>query len=131
MKGIQSKQDLSCQFPFSRLRRNPPPPSSPVSFILSRFRPSDKTADITGQSTASHFSDTSPFTTAVLGRIVLGERVRTATWIVIAVAIGRITIMVADKSGRIVLKGRDKAGSETGLRYLASLRRAVTTAKPL
>lgn len=48
---------------------------------------------------------TSPFMTAVLGRIVLGERVRTATWIAIAVAIGGITIMVADKSGSVVLKG--------------------------
>jgi drug/metabolite transporter, DME family len=48
---------------------------------------------------------TSPFMTAVLARIVLGERVRTATWIAIAVAISGITIMVADKSGSVVLKG--------------------------
>jgi drug/metabolite transporter, DME family len=48
---------------------------------------------------------TSPFMTAVLGQIVLGERVRKATWIAIAVALGGITIMVADKSGSVVLKG--------------------------
>lgn len=91
--------------PILAFATQPAPPSSPVSFILSRFRASDKTVDITGQSTESHFSDTSPFTTAVLGQIVLGERVRSTTWIVIAVAIGEITNMVADKSGRIVLKG--------------------------
>ena len=48
---------------------------------------------------------TSPFMTAVLRQIFLCERVRTATWIAIAVAISGITIMVADKSGSVVLKG--------------------------
>ncbi len=48
---------------------------------------------------------TAPFMAAVLGWIVLRERVRMATWIAIAVAIGGIAIMVADKSGNVVLKG--------------------------
>ena len=36
---------------------------------------------------------------------MLREPVRTATWIAIAVAIGGIAIMVADKSGGVFLKG--------------------------
>ncbi len=48
---------------------------------------------------------TAPFMTAVLGWIILRERVRAATWVAIAVAICGIAIMVADKSGSIVLKG--------------------------
>lgn len=48
---------------------------------------------------------TAPFMAAVLGWIVLRERVRFATWIAIVVAIGGIAIMVADKSGSVALKG--------------------------
>lgn len=48
---------------------------------------------------------TAPFMAAVLGWIVLRERVRMATWIAIAVALVGIAIMVADKSGSVVLKG--------------------------
>lgn len=48
---------------------------------------------------------TAPFMAAVLGWLILRERVRVATWVAIAVAIGGIAIMVADKSGSVVLKG--------------------------
>lgn len=48
---------------------------------------------------------TAPFMAAVLGWLVLREPVRPATWIAIAVAIGGIGIMVADKSGGVVLAG--------------------------
>jgi DME family drug/metabolite transporter len=48
---------------------------------------------------------TAPFMAAVLGWIILRERVRVATWVAIAVAIGGIAIMVADKSGSVVLRG--------------------------
>jgi DME family drug/metabolite transporter len=48
---------------------------------------------------------TAPFMAAVLGWIILRERVRAATWCAIAIAIGGIAIMVADKSGSVVLKG--------------------------
>ena len=44
---------------------------------------------------------TAPFMAAVLGWIVLREPVRPATWAAIAVAIGGIAIMVADKSGSV------------------------------
>jgi drug/metabolite transporter, DME family len=48
---------------------------------------------------------TAPFMTAVLGWIILRERVRVATWVAIAAAIGGIAIMVADKSGSVALNG--------------------------
>ncbi|WP_420394946.1 DMT family transporter [Nioella sp.] len=48
---------------------------------------------------------TAPFMAAVLGWIVLKESVRIATWIAIAIAIGGIAIMVADKSGSVALNG--------------------------
>ncbi len=48
---------------------------------------------------------TAPFMAAVLGWVVLREPVRRATWIAIVVALGGIAIMVADKSGSVVLKG--------------------------
>ena len=48
---------------------------------------------------------TAPFIAAVLGWVVLHEPVRKATWIAIAVALGGITIMVADKSDSAALKG--------------------------
>jgi drug/metabolite transporter (DMT)-like permease len=48
---------------------------------------------------------TAPFMAAVLGWIVLREQVRAATWVAIALAIGGIGIMVADKSGSVALKG--------------------------
>jgi len=46
---------------------------------------------------------TAPFMAAVLGWIILRERVRVATWVAIAVAIGGIAIMVADMSDSVVL----------------------------
>jgi len=48
---------------------------------------------------------TAPFMAAVLGWMVLREPVRAATWIAIAVALGGIAIMVADKSGSVALQG--------------------------
>lgn len=48
---------------------------------------------------------TSPFIAAVLGRVVLGEAVRRATWIAIGVAIVGIAVMVADQSGGVTLHG--------------------------
>lgn len=48
---------------------------------------------------------TAPFMAAVLGRVVLAEAVRPATWIAIAVAIAGIAVMVADKSGDVAIKG--------------------------
>lgn len=48
---------------------------------------------------------TAPFMAAILGWIILRERVRRATWIAIGVAIVGIAIMVANKSGGVALTG--------------------------
>ncbi|WP_071674696.1 DMT family transporter [Nioella nitratireducens] len=48
---------------------------------------------------------TAPFLAAVLGRVILGERVRRATWVAITVAICGVGIMVADKSDGAALRG--------------------------
>lgn len=42
---------------------------------------------------------TAPFMTALLGKIILNEQVRPATWLAICVAMGAIAIMVSDKAG--------------------------------
>ena len=61
---------------------------------------------------------TAPFMAAVLGWIVLRETVRAATWIAIAIAIGGIAIMVADKSGGVALQGSLAAlGSAFGFAF--------------
>lgn len=67
---------------------------------------------------------TAPFMTAVLGWLILREPVRKATWTAIAVAIGGIAIMVADKSGSVALKGSLAAlGSALGFAvFTVSLR---------
>ena len=72
---------------------------------------------------------TAPFMAAVLGWIILRERVRLATWVAIAVAIGGIAIMVADKSGSVVLKGSLAAlGSALGFAvFTVALRWGRTT----
>lgn len=48
---------------------------------------------------------TAPFMAAVLGRFLLREPVRRATWVAICVAIGGIAIMVSNKSGGVALMG--------------------------
>ena len=56
-----------------------------------------------------------PFMAAVLGWVVLGERVRHATWIAIVAAVAGIGIMVADKSGSGAMVGNLAAlGSALG-----------------
>lgn len=48
---------------------------------------------------------TAPFMAAILGWIVLRERVRPATWVAIAVALGGIAIMVGDQSDGVGMVG--------------------------
>ena len=75
---------------------------------------------------------TAPFMAAVLGWIILRERVRLATWVAIAVAIGGIAIMVADKSGSVVLKGSLAAlGSALGFAVFTVALRWGRTAEML
>lgn len=46
-----------------------------------------------------------PFLAAILGRVLLGESVRRATWIAILVGSGGIVVMVADKTAGTALSG--------------------------
>ena len=48
---------------------------------------------------------TAPFMAAVLGWLILRERVRVATWLAIAIALCGIAIMVSDKSGEVAIFG--------------------------
>jgi drug/metabolite transporter, DME family len=48
---------------------------------------------------------TAPFLAAILGWLLLREPVRRATWLAIAVAVGGIAIMVAEKSGSVAVMG--------------------------
>jgi len=70
-----------------------------------------------------------PFMTAILGQLVLGERVRRATWLAIVVAIIGILIMVADKFGGAAIYGNLAAiGSAFGFAvFTITLRRGKTT----
>lgn len=68
---------------------------------------------------------TSPFMAAVLGRLVLGEAVRRATWGAIGVALIGIAVMVADQTGDVTLHGSLAAlGSALGFAvFTVALRR--------
>ena len=75
---------------------------------------------------------TAPLMAAILGWIILRERVRLATWVAIAVALGGIAIMVADKSGSVVLKGSLAAlGSALGFAVFTVALRWGRTAEML
>jgi len=70
-----------------------------------------------------------PFMTAILGQVVLGEKVRPATWLAIVVAIIGIVIMVADKFGGAAIYGNLAAiASAFGFAvFTITLRRGKTT----
>lgn len=70
-----------------------------------------------------------PFMTAILGQLVLGEKVRRETWLAIVVAILGILIMVADKFGGAAIYGNLAAiGSAFGFAvFTITLRRGRTT----
>ncbi|WP_127115520.1 DMT family transporter [Shimia sediminis] len=70
-----------------------------------------------------------PFLAAVLGRIVLGERVRRATWFGIAVAMIGVAVMVSDQGGQGTFSGNIAAlGSALGFAvFTVALRRGRST----
>ena len=70
-----------------------------------------------------------PFLAAVLGRIVLGERVRRATWAAIALALVGVGIMVSDSEGAGTLSGKLAAlGSACGFAvFTVALRKGKST----
>jgi drug/metabolite transporter (DMT)-like permease len=95
----------SGESPFAQIRRTGFPSVIAGLALVAAYSGGIYSIQSTSVANAMLLFATAPFMAAVLGWIVLHERVRTATWVAIAVAIGGIAIMVADKSGSVVLKG--------------------------
>jgi drug/metabolite transporter, DME family len=93
----------SGESPFSQIRRVGFPTVIAGLSLVAAYSGGIYAIQNTSVANAMLLFATSPFMAAVLGWIVLREPVRRATWIAIAVAIGGIAIMVADKSGSVVL----------------------------
>jgi drug/metabolite transporter (DMT)-like permease len=95
----------SGESPFVQIRRTGAPAIIAGLSLVAAYSGGIYAIQNTSVANAMLLFATAPFMAAVLGWIVLREPVRTATWIAIAVAIGGIGIMVADKSGSVALKG--------------------------
>lgn len=95
----------SGESPFSQARRIGSPAVVAALSLVAAYSGAIYAIQVTSVANALLLFATAPFMAAVLGWIVLREAVRPATWIAIAVAIGGISIMVADKSGGVALKG--------------------------
>lgn len=95
----------SGESPFVQIRRGGAPVIVAALALVAAFSGGIYALQNTSVANALLLFATAPFMAAVLGWIILREPVRTATWIAIAVAIGGISIMVADKSGSVALTG--------------------------
>ncbi|MEM9499009.1 MAG: DMT family transporter [Pseudomonadota bacterium] len=91
--------------PFVQIRRTGWPAVIAGLALVAAYSGGIYAIQVTSVANAMLLFATAPFMAAVLGWIVLNERVRVATWIAIAVAIGGIAIMVWDKSGGVALRG--------------------------
>jgi len=95
----------SGESPFAQVRRTGLPAVVAALSLVAAYSGGIYAIQATSVANAMLLFATAPFMAAVLGWIVLREPVRRATWIAIAVAIGGIAIMVADKSGSVALLG--------------------------
>lgn len=95
----------SGESPFTQLRRIGFPAVIAGLSLVAAYSGGIYAIQATSVANAMLLFATAPFMAAVLGRIVLQEPVRAATLIAIAVAIGGIAIMVADKSGDVAFTG--------------------------
>jgi DME family drug/metabolite transporter len=95
----------SRESPFSQARRIGCPAIIAGLSLVAAYSGGIYAIQITSVANAMLLFATAPFMAAILGWIILREHVRMATWITIAVAIGGIFIMVADKSGSTALNG--------------------------
>jgi len=91
--------------PFVQIRRIGVPAAVAGLALVAAYAGGIYAIQTTSVANAMLLFATSPFMAAALGLIVLREPVRMATWIAIAVAIGGIAIMVADKSSGGALRG--------------------------
>ena len=95
----------SGESPFAQVRRLGLPSVVAGLSLVAAYSGGIYSIQATSVANAMLLFATAPFMAAVLGWIVLREPVRAATWIAIVVAIIGIAIMVADKSGSVVLMG--------------------------
>jgi drug/metabolite transporter, DME family len=95
----------SRESPFAQVRRVGFPAVVAGVSLVAAYAGGIYSIQVTSVANAMLLFATAPFMAAVLGWLVLREPVRVATWIAIAVAIAGIAIMVADRSGSVVLKG--------------------------
>ena len=95
----------SGESPFVQIRRTGFPAVIAALSLVAAYSGGIYAIQNTSVANAMLLFATAPFMAAVLGWIVLREPVRAATWGAIAVAIGGIAIMVADKSGGVALNG--------------------------
>ena len=95
----------SGESPFAQIRRTGFPAVVAGLSLVAAYSGGIYAIQNTSVANAMLLFATALFMAAVLGWIVLREPVRVATWVAIAVAIGGIGIMVADKSGGVALKG--------------------------
>lgn len=91
--------------PFSQIRRIGYPVFIAGLSLVAAYSGGIYSIQNTSVANAMLLFATAPFMAAVLGWIVLRERLRLGTWVAIAVAIGGIAVMVVDKSGSVALKG--------------------------
>lgn len=98
-------QIRSGESPFTQLRRVGFPAVIAGLALVAAYSGGIYAIQSTSVANAMLLFATAPFMAAVLGRIVLAEAVRPATWIAIAVAMAGIAVMVADKSGDVAIKG--------------------------
>ena len=95
----------SRESPFAQIRRVGFPAVIAALSLVAAYAGGIYSIQVTSVANAMLLFATAPFIAAVLGWIALREPVRIATWTAIGVAIAGIAIMVADRSGSVVLKG--------------------------
>ena len=88
----------SSENPFSQARRSGPPAVIAGLALVAAYSGGIYSIQVIPVANALLLFASAPFMTAVLGRIVIDERVRPTTWIAIAVAVGAIAIMVSDQT---------------------------------
>ncbi len=91
--------------PFQLVRRSGMPGVIAALALVAAYTGGIYAIQATSVANAMMLFASAPFMAAILGRIILGERVRRATWIAIGFATLGITVMVADKTGEAAMDG--------------------------
>ncbi len=105
----------SGESPFTQIRRVGIPAAIAGLSLVAAYAGGIYAIQVTSVASAMLLFATAPFMAATLGWIILGESVRTATWIAIAVALAGIAIMVSGNTGTVDFIGSAAAlGSAFG-----------------